>query len=132
MAWAWRLDGKPKPAQIVPAELREGGLPGLLGNPGSNLGTSPQPAIRGRNSKQGSKGLLLERGEAGGFARIGGTAVKETVRTVLVVAMDEVTEPVRAQANDGSGIFSRASGGNQPQGVPAASGGRVGRDFLVP
>jgi hypothetical protein len=124
------LDGKAKAAQIVPAKLGERGLPGLLSNPGGNLGTSPEPAIRGRTSEQGSKGLLLERGEAGSFARIGGTAVKEGVRTVLVVAMDEVTEPVCAEANDGGSIFGRASSGNQPQGVPAASSGRVGGGFI--
>lgn len=130
MARTWRLNGEAKAAQIVPAELGERGLAGLLSNPGSNLGTSPQPAIRGRSTEQGSKGLLQERGEAGSFARIGSTAVKQAVRTVVVVAMDKVTEPVGAEANDGSGVFGRASSGNQPQSVPAASGGRVGGGFI--
>ena len=130
MARAWALEGEPEAAQIVPAELREGGLPGLLGDPGRDFGAGPQSAIEGGSVQQGSKGLLLERGEAGSFAWIGGTVVSKSVGSVLIVAVDEVTEPVSAEADDGSGVFGRAAGGNQPHGVPAARRGGVGRGFV--
>ena len=130
MAGTWCLDGKPKAAQIVPAELGEGGLPSLFRNPGGDFRPGPQPAIGGGASEQGCKRLLLVWGEARSFAGISGTTILEASRTLLVIAMDEVTEPVCAEANDAGRVFGRAAGGNQPQGVPAASGGRVGRSFI--
>ena len=130
MAGAWCLDGKPQAAQIVPAELRASGLPRLLRNPGGDFGPSPPPAIGSGVSEEGGKRLLLGWGEAGGFAGIGGTAIVEAVRTLLVITMDEVAEPVGAEANDGGCVFRRTPGGHQPQGVPAASSGRVRRSFV--
>lgn len=104
MARTWCLDGKPQAAQIVPAELGEGRLPGLRRNPSGDFGSGPQPAIGGGASEEASKRLLLVCGEAGGFAGIGGTAVLEAVGPMLVIAMDEVPEPVRAEANDGGRV----------------------------
>ncbi len=105
MTRAWRLDGKAKAAQVVPAKLGAGGLRGLLGNPGSDFWAGPQPAIGGRSSEQRRKGLLLEGGEPGDFAGIGSPAVHETGRAELVVAADEVAEPISAEPHDGGGIL---------------------------
>ena len=127
MAWTWGLDGEAQATQIVPAKLGQSRLASLLSNPGGNFGPGPQPAIGSGTSQQSRQGLLLEGREARGFAGIGGPAVLKAGGTLLVIAMDEVTEPVRAEANEGSGVFGRAAGGNQPQGVPAARSSWVGR-----
>ena len=91
MARTRGLDGKPKAAQIVPAELGQGGLASLVSNPGGDFGPGPQPAIGSGTSQQSRQGLLLEGREARGFAGIGGPAVLKAGGTLLVIAMDEVT-----------------------------------------
>lgn len=130
MTRARRLHGEAKATQRVPAELGEGRFAGLLSDPGSDLRTGPQATIRSRSGKQGGEGLLLNRGQARDFAGIGSALVEEGIRTALIVAMDKVTQPVGAEANKGSGIFGGASRGDEPQGVVAAGGGRVGRGAI--
>ena len=45
---------------------------------------------------------------------------------MLIVALDEETDPLAASADDAGGGFGGGTLGNQPEGLPAASGRGVG------
>ncbi len=119
--------------QVHPALLRVGGPPGVVVNPSRHFRPRPEATIRCWTVKQGSQHMLLGRRQERGFAWIGGAAIRQTSRTVLVIALNQQTDPFVAQPDCFCSSCRRSPRTNQPEGVIATRfGGRARRLVPVP
>ncbi len=115
------LRGVAKALQVVPAPLRSGRAAGGTPDPGGSFASRPDATFRGRALERLSQGLVLLGSEERGTAWILVAPVGKTGLTTLVVARDQGTDPLVAQADEGSGIFGGPALSDEPQGVEAAS-----------
>ncbi len=105
MPGTWLLQGEAQAAEVLPAALDTDGAPSVFGHPGRYLLARPQTAVwRGLLERLKESELLLLRQQRLDAAIVL-ALVPEAVRTLLVVAMGELANPVgRVPGDFGHGL----------------------------
>jgi len=120
VARAGSLSGEAQAAHVLPAALRIGGDASLARDPRSDLASGPDAAFLRRRLKILEARVLEVRREEGSSARIVGSRITQSGKTVVVVARNEGADPSIAEANNGGRVLGGLPLSNQPQGLEAS------------